>query len=151
MNVISDYEDLFKALNAYRIKYLLVGAYAVMYYTQPRYTKDIDVWIISELNDVYKIYEALKKFGAPLKGIKPADFNDKTMIFQIGVAPVRIDIMTALPGVSSKFAWRNKKKIRYGKTSVYVLGQEDLIDAKRKAGRPQDAIDLEKLRHCQNS
>lgn len=150
MNVHSDYEDLFKVLNAYRIKYLLVGAYAVMYYTQPRYTKDIDVWVISELNDVDKIYEALKKFGAPLKGIKPKDFNDKTMIFQMGVAPVRIDIMTDLPGVSAKFAWRNKKRARYGKTSVYVLGQKELRDAKIKAGRPQDAIDLEKLKHCKN-
>ena len=150
MNVISDYEDLFKTLNACRIKYLLVGAYAVMYYTQPRFTKDIDVWVIPELNDVHEIYEALKKFGAPLKGIKPEDFNDKTMIFQMGVAPVRIDILFDIPGVSAQPAWRNKKKIRYGKTPIYVLGQSDLIAAKRKAGRPQDEIDLEKLRHNMN-
>ncbi|MBI5149515.1 MAG: nucleotidyltransferase [Candidatus Omnitrophica bacterium] len=146
MNVHSDYEDLFKVLNAYDIKYLLIGAYAVMYYAQPRYTKDIDVWIIPELNDVQKIYNALKEFGAPLKRIKPEDFNDNTMIFQIGIAPVRIDIMTDLPGVSAKFAWRNKKRIRYGKTPVYVLGKEELVVAKKKAGRPQDGIDLEKLK-----
>ena len=146
MNVISDYEDLFKILNTCRVKYLLVGAYAVMYYTRPRYTKDIDVWVISELNDVYKIYEALKEFGVPLKGIKPEDFKDNTMVFQIGVAPVRIDILMGLPGVSYKAAWRNKKRIQYGQTPVYVLGQMDLVTVKKKAGRPQDIIDLENLK-----
>lgn len=147
MSVISDYEDLFKTLNAYKIKYLLVGAYAVMYYTQPRFTKDIDVWVIPGLNDVHKICDALKEFGTPLKGIKPEDFKDKHMIFQIGVAPVRIDIMMDLPGVSAQFAWRNKKRIHYGQTPVYVLGQKELRDAKIKAGRPQDGIDLEKLKY----
>src|SRR5262249_23491561 len=144
MNVISDYEDLFKTLNAYRIKYLLVGAYAVMYYTQPRYTKDIDVWLIPELNDVDKIYVALKEFGAPLKNLESQDFYDHTMIFQIGVAPVRIDLLMGLPGISAKVAWRNKKRIHYGKTPVYVLGEVDLVTVKKKAGRPQDIIDLEK-------
>ena len=150
MDLSKDYEDLFKVLNACRIKYLLVGAYAVMYYTQPRYTKDIDVWVIPELNDVYEVYGALKEFGAPLKGIKPEDFNDKTVIFQMGVAPVRIDILFDIPGVSAQSAWRDKKKIHYGKTPVYVLGQRDLIAAKRKAGRPQDEIDLEKLKHSKD-
>ena len=146
MDVYSDYEDLFKILNAYRVKYLLVGAYAVMYYTRPRFTKDVDVWIIPQLNDVYKIYEALKKFGAPLKGIKEQDFNDKNMILQIGLAPVRIDIMLDVRGISSHSAWRNKKRIYYGKTPVYVLGERDLIKAKKKAGRPQDKIDIENLK-----
>ena len=145
MNAYSDYEDLFKILNAYRIKYLLVGAYAVMHYTQPRFTKDIDIWVIPEFNDVQKIYEALKKFGAPLRGISPDDFNDKHMILQIGVVPVRIDIMLDLPGISAQAAWRNKKRIRYGKTPVFVLGQKDLITVKKRAGRPQDKIDLKNL------
>ena len=68
MDVPSDYEDLFKTLNACRIKYLVVGAYAVMYYAEPRFTKDIDIWVIPQMNDAGKIYEALKKFGAPLRG-----------------------------------------------------------------------------------
>lgn len=145
MQIHSDYEDLFRILNAYRIKYLVVGAYAVMYYTEPRYTKDIDIWIISEMNDVQKIYEALKKFGAPLKGIKPGDFNDKHMILQIGIAPVRIDILMELPAVYFQQAWQNRKKIRYGQTQIYVLAKEDLIAAKKKAGRPQDQLDINNL------
>lgn len=101
MNVISDYEDLSKILNAEKIKYLVVGAYAVMYYSQPRFTKAIDVWIIPELNDVHRIYGVLKKFAAPLRGIKADDFKDKDMILQIGIAPVRIDILTGIVGVSA--------------------------------------------------
>lgn len=146
MDVPSDYEDLFKILNACRIKYLVVGAYAVMYYAEPRFTRDIDIWVIPQMNDVDKICEALKKFGAPLRGIKPQDFNDKRMILQIGVAPVRVDILLDIPGVSFQSAWKNKRKIRYGRTPVYILGKNDLIAAKKKAGRPQDKIDEENLR-----
>ena len=146
MNVISDYEELFKILNAEKIKYLVIGAYAVMYYSQPRYTKDIDVWVIPELNDVNKIYAAFKKFGAPLRGIKPKDFKDKAMILQIGIAPVRIDILLGVSGVSVQKAWKNKKRIRYGETPVYILAKNDLIATKKKAGRPQDQIDLENLK-----
>ena len=146
MDVPSDYEDLFKTLNACRIKYLVVGAYAVMYYAEPRFTKDIDIWVIPQMNDAGKIYEALKKFGAPLRGIKPRDFNDKRLILQIGVAPVRVDILFDIPGVSFQAAWKNKRKIRYGRTPVYILGKNDLIAAKKKAGRPQDKIDEENLR-----
>ena len=146
MQVHSDYEDLFKILNAEKIKYLVVGAYAVMYHSQPRYTKDIDVWIIPELNDVNRIYKALKKFGAPLVGIKPENFNDKKMIFQIGIVPVRIDILLELPGVTSELAWRHKKRTLYGKTPVYILGKEDLIAVKTRAGRPQDKIDIDNLK-----
>lgn len=145
MNVHSDYEDLFKILNAYRIKYLVVGAYAVMYYAQPRYTKDIDVWIVPQLNDTQRIHDALKAFGAPLTGITPEDFADRQMILQIGIAPVRIDIMTDVSGISFKDAWKNRKKARYGRTRIYLLSREDLIAAKKKAARLQDKIDLENL------
>ena len=145
MDVHSDYEDLFKTLNEYKIKYLVVGAYAVIHYTQPRFTKDIDVWIIPEINSCQKVYEALKKFGAPLRKIQPEDFQDKDMIFQIGVAPVRIDILTNIPGVSFESAWKNRKRIKYGKTPIYVIGKKDLIATKKKANRPLDKIDIANL------
>jgi hypothetical protein len=149
MNVCSDYEDLFKILNAKKIKYLVVGAYAVIYYTQPRYTKDIDVWIIPDLNDTERIYEALKAFGTPLKDLDSQSFKDKDMIFQIGVAPVRIDIMLDISGVSFHRAWRNKKRVYYGKTPIYILGRKDLMAVKGKSGRPQDRIDLDRLRKAE--
>lgn len=145
MQVSLDYEDLFKTLNAYKIRYLVVGGYAVMYYTEPRYTKDIDIWIIPEINDTKKIYDALRKFGAPLVDIMPDDFKDKKLIFQIGVAPVRIDIMIDIPGVNFKTAWKNRKRVKYGKTSINIISRAELILAKKKTGRTQDKLDLERL------
>ncbi len=142
----SDYEDLFKTLNGYKIKYLIVGAYAVIYYTEPRYTKDMDVWIFPDLNDHAEVYAALKEFGAPLQAISPEDFRDKKMIYQIGVAPIRIDIKMDVEGLDFKKAWKNRKKITYGKTPVCVVGFDDLIRAKKAIGGPQDFLDIQKLR-----
>ena len=143
--VSQDYEDLFKTLNAHKIKYLIVGAHAVMFYTEPRFTKDIDVWVPVDMNDGERVYEALKKFGAPLKNVKPSDFENPTTIFQIGVAPVRIDVLNHISGVSVTDAWKNKIKSRYGKAPIYILGRFDLIKSKKAAGRPQDKLDLAKL------
>ena len=140
--VSRDYEDLFKVLNAHKIKYIVVGAHAVMFYTEPRFTKDMDVWVPADLNAGDRVYEALKAFGAPLKNVKPSDFENPTTIFQIGVAPVRIDVLTHISGVSVVNAWKNKIRSHYGKTPIYILGRVDLIKSKKAAGRPQDKLDL---------
>jgi len=141
----SDYEDLFSTLNAYKIKYLVVGAHAVAFYAQPRFTKDLDVWVPTALNDSQRVYDALKAYGAPLRGLTPKSFGTPGIILQIGVAPVRVDIMTAVPGVGVEEAWKSRVKSRYGKTSIQVIGLPELIKAKRAAGRPQDKLDLTKL------
>ena len=146
MYLSSDYEDLFKTLNGYKIKYLIVGAYAVIYYTEPRYTKDIDVWVFPDLNDNQRVYDALKKFGAPLSGINPEDFKNKKMIYQIGVAPIRIDIKMDVEGLNFKKAWENRKKILFGITPVHIVSLQDLIRSKKKMGRPQDLLDIQKLK-----
>lgn len=149
MDVCPDYEDLFKTLNTHGIKYLVVGAHAVIHYTEPRYTKDIDVWIIPEMNSPRKIFSALKTFGTPLIDVIPEDFENKSMILQIGVAPVRIDILLDVPGVSFQNAWKNRKKTKYGKTPIPILSLENLVKTKKKAARPQDLLDLQKLRNIQ--
>ena len=145
MEVSSDYESLFKTLNKFRIKYLLIGGYAVIYHTEPRYTKDIDIWISPDSNDVERVYEALSAFGAPLKSMSPEDFKDKKMIFQMGVAPVRIDILVDIPGVKFEKAWKNRKRAKYGNTYINVLGIHDLITSKKRVSRPQDEIDVHRL------
>lgn len=145
MDVCPDYEDLFKVLNAHGIKYLVAGAQAVIYYTEPRYTKDLDVWVIPELNNSHHILKALGDFGAPLKGLSADEFKNRQLIIQIGVAPVRIDILLDIDGVDFKRAWKNRKRAHYGNTPINVMGVADLIRAKKAAGRPQDVIDLEKL------
>jgi hypothetical protein len=140
--ISSDYEDLFNTLNAYKVKYLVVGAHAVIFYTVPRYTKDLDVWIPVALNDPRHVHEALKAFGAPLRGITPADFRNPGTFLQIGVAPVRVDILVDLPGVSAESAWKHRRRSRYGKAPINILGLAELVKAKKATGRPQDRLDL---------
>lgn len=145
MDVCPDYEDLFKSLNEHKIKYLVVGAQAVIFYTEPRYTKDMDIWIPHDLNDPKMVYKALKNFGAPLTDVTPKDFLNKKFILQIGVAPVRIDILISLKGAQGQRAWQNRRRTCYGKTPIFILGIVDLYRVKRSVGRPQDDIDAEKL------
>lgn len=142
--VSEDYEDLFKILNDYKIKYLVVGAHAVMFYSEPRFTKDMDVWIPGSLNDSKHVHKALSVF-APLKGLKPKDFQDPNLILQIGLAPVRVDILGSLLDVSAEKAWRHRRRSRYGKTPIHILGLEELIRTKKATGRPQDNLDLARL------
>lgn len=145
MLVSPDYEELFKVLNAHRVKYLVAGAHAVTYYSEPRFTKDLDIWIPPDLNDPKKVFRALKEFGAPLRGIAMEDFMNKAIILQIGIAPVRVDIMMDIPGAAPETAWKSRTRSHYGETPINILGIRDLIKAKRRAGRPQDRLDLRKL------
>lgn len=143
--VSPDYEELFSTLNAHKINYLVVGAHAVAFYAQPRFTKDLDVWVPAALNDPQRIYDALKAYGAPLRGVTPEDLTRPGTFLQIGVAPVRVDIMTEVPGLTAQEAWKRRVKTRYGKAAIHVLGLSDVIKAKQISGRPQDKLDLAKL------
>ncbi|MBI2871474.1 MAG: hypothetical protein HYY14_07205 [Candidatus Omnitrophica bacterium] len=141
----SDYEDLFSALNAHKIKYLVIGAHAVIFYSEPRFTKDLDIWIPAELNDPRSVYKALKFYGAPLKGVRPGDFQDQSVILQIGIAPVRVDILIKVPGVSAIEAWKHRRHSRYGKIAINIMGLDELILSKKASGRPQDKLDLARI------
>src|SRR5215471_14384024 len=90
------YKELLRILNDYEVEYLIVGGYAVMKYTEPRYTKDLDVWVHNSSQNSVRLFHALAKFGAPLKhdGVTPETFTHEKIVYQIGVAPVRIDILT---------------------------------------------------------
>lgn len=145
MELFPDYEDLLRTFNARSVKYLIVGAFAVAYYTEPRYTKDIDVWIGTDKSNAEKVYRALKEFGAPLLNITPKDFSVRGTTYQIGVPPVRIDVMTELGGVSFAAAWRKRKAVHYGRTKANMIGLDELIAAKMAAARERDVIDLTKL------
>ncbi len=146
MKLSPDYKDLFKIFNKYKVKYLVVGAYAVIYYTEPRFTKDIDLLVEPEVKNAEKVYKALSKFGAPLNNIKIKDFINKDLIYQIGVAPIRIDIIMKLPGVKFRNAWKRRKQTLYDKVRINIIDIRDLINAKEKIKRPQDILDLKKLK-----
>ena len=145
MDISSDYKDLFKTLNRHKVKYLVIGAYAVAFYAEPRYTKDVDIWASNDTTNIERLYKALIDFGAPLKGVSAADFANKKMIYQIGVAPVRIDILMGVSGMKFENAWQNRKRTFYGGISINILGIEELIYSKKKTGREHDISDMKKL------
>ena len=145
MSINQDFKDLLRLLNQEGAEFLVVGAYAVIYYTEPRYTKDIDLWVNPEKNNAEKVFAALKKFGAPLKKITADDFANKELFYQIGVEPNRIDIIMDISGLEFTKAWKKRKRTHYGEENISMLSLADLIKAKKSAGRPQDLLDLQKL------
>jgi hypothetical protein len=145
MPVNPDFKDLFAALNAAGARYLLVGGYAVAYHAQPRFTKDLDIWVDSDPANAARVYEALSRFGAPLQDLAQADLEHPGTVFQIGVPPNRIDVVTAIDGVLFHEAWPERTETTYGEQTVPVIGLRHLIQNKRASGRPQDLLDLEIL------
>ena len=145
MALNKDYEDLLHLFNTEGVRYLIVGAYAVIYYTEPRYTKDIDIWIESSDDNAQKVYQALKKFGAPLKELTLGDLTNPDLVYQIGIEPNRIDILMGMENINFTDAWKRKTKTIFGNEAMYIIGIQDLIKAKKQAGRARDNVDLEVL------
>jgi len=123
------YKELLQALNDCQVEYLIVGGYAVMKYTEPRYTKDLDVWVHNSPPNAERLFQALAKFGAPLQndGVTPATFLQEGVVYQIGVAPVRIDILTQITGVQFAGAWRGRIPSTIFGVPVNLISLEDLI------------------------
>jgi nucleotidyltransferase DUF2204 len=139
-----DYKELLQVLNEFEVDYLIVGGFAVMKYGEPRYTKDLDVWIDNSPSNCIRVITALKKFGAPLDhdGITAETFSEKQVVYQIGIAPVRIDILTAITGVEFANAWKNRVPSTFFGVTVHFISQSDLEANKRALGRASDLEDL---------
>jgi hypothetical protein len=141
-----DFSDLFAALNGAEVRYLLVGAHAVAFHAEPRYTKDLDIWVDPTSTNAARVMEALRTFGAPLSGVAESDFSQPGVTLQIGVAPNRIDLATAIDGVTFADAWPHRVESVYGEHRIWIIGRADLATNKRAAGRPQDLLDLALLK-----
>jgi len=147
----SDFNELLKAFNHYQVKYLVIGGHAVMKYTEPRYTKDLDIWVKADDENAEAVFDALKAYGAPLAGMTKDDFAHEGHFYQIGIAPVRIDILMSIKGVSFDQAWGNRVESDIGGAQAFFISKSDLIKSKRAAGRPQDVIDAELLEQSDNT
>ena len=137
-----DFRDILLLFNAHRVEYLLVGAYALAVHGVPRATGDIDLWIWTKPDNAKRVWSALAEFGAPLEQLAPADLETQGIVFQIGIAPRRIDILTSIDGVVFDDAWSRKIEVEIEGLTVPVLGRDDLIKNKRASGRPKDLADL---------
>src|SRR5271157_5121910 len=138
------YRELLQLLNEFEVEYLIVGGFAVMKYGEPRYTKDLDVWVHNSPQNSRRVVEALKKFGAPLDqdGITPEIFTEKQVVYQIGIAPVRIDILTEITGVEFPEAWRKRVAGTFFGVPVHFISLDDLMTNKQALGRTSDLKDL---------
>jgi len=146
MPVNQDYKDLFKILNEEKVEYLIVGAHAVIFYAEPRYTRDIDLWINPTKENVDSLWNALVKFGAPLIDITKEEFENPNLIYQIGIEPNRIDIIMGMDKVSFAEAYNQKKGSFYDGIPIDIISISDLIKTKENTGRKKDELDIESLK-----
>jgi Nucleotidyl transferase of unknown function (DUF2204) len=145
MFVNSDFSDLLQIFKKYNVKYLVIGGYAVVQYAEPRFTKDLDVLISVDQENAEAVYKALAEFGAPLSGLTPEDFSEEGYFFQMGVPPVRVDVLMGIPGVKFDQCWERRVEVDFDDLKVIFMSKQDLIISKRAAGRPQDLIDADLL------
>jgi hypothetical protein len=143
-----DFRELLSILAKYKVHYLVVGGYAVMKYTEPRFTKDLDLWIATDPENAEAVFAALREFGAPLKDLTPADFTQDGYFYQMGNPPFRLDIMMSVPGVSFDAAWANRQETQVEGLAIPFISKADLIKTKEASGRDQDVIDVKKLRRA---
>jgi hypothetical protein len=128
-----------------RVDYLVVGAYAVASHGLPRATGDLDLWVRSEPENARRLWRALAKFGAPLSELTESELSRPGLVFQIGVEPSRIDILTSIDGVEFDDAWKDRLEIEVDGLCVQVIGRAHLITNKKAVGRPQDLADVARL------
>ena len=140
-----DFKDLFKLFNDAGVEYLVAGAHAVMVFTEPRYTKDLDVWVRATPENAARVFRALQRFGAPLRDINAWDFIKTDLVYQIGVAPNRIDILMGIAGVEFEEAWGHRLQSTYDGVPIAIIGKTQLLKAKKAAGRPADLLDVIRL------
>ena len=141
----NDFRDLLAEFNAHGVDFLIVGAHALAAHGCVRATKDLDVWIRSELENAKRAISALRAFGAPLHDLTENDLSTPGVTFQVGLPPLRIDILTAITGVEFAEAWPSRMETKFADQPVSVLSRKHLLKNKRAAGRKQDLADVEWL------
>jgi hypothetical protein len=140
-----DFLDLLRAFIAAEVRFVIVGAYALAVHGRPRATGDLDILVEPSPENAPRVLQGLRAFGAPLESVTEKDFSVPGIVFQIGLPPRRIDILTELTGVSFVDAWTDRVRHPFGPLTVDFIGREVLIRNKRAAGRPQDLADIDTL------
>jgi len=145
MELANDFRDLLRAFVDHRVRFLVVGAYALAVHGRPRATGDLDVWIEPTRGNAERAFAALGHFGAPLHDLTEADLATPGVVFQIGLPPLRIDVLTQISGVEFAHAWPRRRRAVFADLTVDVIGRADFIANKRATGRLKDLADAERL------
>ena len=145
MKTEKDYEEFLGLLNKHKVRYCIIGSYALAFHERPRYTKDMDVLIETSSDNAKKILTVLDDFGFGSLKLDEKDFSKDGNIIQLGYEPVRIDIMTSIKGLDFSVIWKNRVHGKYGKQIVNYIDRQRLIESKKLSNRTQDKADLELL------
>lgn len=145
MEVQQDFKDLFELFDAHNVEFMIVGGYALAFYGAPRYTGDMDVYVKPDAANASRIVSALDAFGFKSAGLTISDFDTPDKVVQLGVPPVRIDIMTSLTGVTWEEAFSGREPGKFGDMSVYYIGRKQFIANKRAISRKKDLADIEAI------
>ena len=140
-----DFLDLLRAFADHSVRFLIVGAYALGVHGRPRATGDLDVWVEPSPDNAARVMGALAKFGAPLTQVSAEDFSRPGIVFQMGLPPFRIDVLTELSGLTFAEAWPSRIQAPFGPLVVDVIGREAFIRNKRATGRARDLGDIDSL------
>lgn len=140
-----DFKELLLAFNAHNVEYLIVGAHALAAHGHIRATRDLDLWVRPEKSNAEKVLHALSNFGAPLSDLTADDLTKKDTIFQIGLPPLRIDIITNIDGVEFEEAWPDRLESSFGDVRAFVISRQHLITNKKTSARLQDLADVQQL------
>ena len=142
----SDFKDALQCLLDERVRFLVVEGYAVIHYTQPRFTKDLDIWLEPAPENAGAVARAFRRFGLPLIESREADLAVPGTRFMAGVPPNAIDFITTCSNLEFSSCWNAREVVSIGGMSVPYLSREDLIEAKEFLSREQDVLDLRLLR-----
>lgn len=145
MEISKDFEEFLQLLNGHKVRYLVIGGYAVAIHARPRFTNDLDVFVDTERSNAEGVLAALKDFGFGDVGISLDDLTKPDQVIQMGLPPFRIDLLTSITGVSFPEAWERRVTAMYGKESVTFISKQDLITNKKASGRKRDMQDVEEL------
>lgn len=145
MEVQPDFKELLALLNEHKVDYLIVGGYALAFHGAPRFTGDIDIFVRPELANAKRVLKALAEFGFTFSNLHLDDFTNPNKVVQLGVPPVRIDLITSISGVSWEEAEAHKEPGTFGDVPVFYIGRTQYISNKRASGRKKDLADIEAL------
>ena len=145
METQPDFRELLALFNVNQVEYLLVGGYALAFHGAPRFTGDMDIFVNPDAMNAQRILTALSAFGFSSLGLAVSDFDRPDQVVQLGVPPVRIDLITSITGVSWKEAWAGRILGHYADIPVSYIGREDFIANKSATGRAKDLADIERI------
>jgi hypothetical protein len=145
MNIQPDFEDFLRLLETHRVDYMIVGGYAVAFHGYPRFTKDLDIFFDPSPDNVERLRQVLIEFGFREENVRIESLRTLGNVIVIGVAPVRIDLVNRIDGVSFAEARPNVVRSRYGGVEATFIGREDLLQNKRSTPRAKDKADVEEL------